>query len=180
MIPYDKDGHRPLLARARRRHIGPPPRIDRRGDDRPLRGFRSMRMRLPCWRQQRVGTPQAQDPARRRAGTAMPQSCPPLAVAFAWEGRRLQNRPSMAHQCLVRTGAAWSGTGAHARTRLPLPIGSRPHQPPDTTDTGQAVGCAWTARGPDLSARPPQPHRAASLQAGPFLPQQLIGHGGFA
>ena len=46
MIHRDKNGHLPLLTRARRRHISPPHRIDLRGDDRSIMGFWSMRVPL--------------------------------------------------------------------------------------------------------------------------------------
>jgi hypothetical protein len=47
VIDRDKDGPLPVLTRVRRRHIGPPQRSNRRGDDRPIMGFAAMRMALP-------------------------------------------------------------------------------------------------------------------------------------
>src|SRR5215471_18805600 len=86
MIHRDKDRHLPVLAGVCRRHIRPPHRIDLRRDDCPIMGFWAMRMALPRGGQQMMGSHQAQDPALRRAETAVPQPGPHLAVAFAWEG----------------------------------------------------------------------------------------------
>src|SRR5919199_4342998 len=58
MIYGDKNGHLPLLARERRRHIGAPHRINLRRDDRPIVGLRSMWMPLPRRGQQLVGAHQ--------------------------------------------------------------------------------------------------------------------------
>jgi hypothetical protein len=46
MIHRDKDGYLTLLMRERRCHIGPPHRINLRGDNRPIMGFRAMRVPL--------------------------------------------------------------------------------------------------------------------------------------
>src|SRR5215216_5000917 len=63
MIHCDKDRHLPVLAGVGRRHIGPPHRIDLRGNDRPIMGFGTMWMALPRGGQQTVGPHEAQHPA---------------------------------------------------------------------------------------------------------------------
>jgi hypothetical protein len=93
MVHRDKDRHLPILAGVGRRHSGPPHRIDLRRDDGPIMGFGAMRMSLPRGGQQMMGPPQAQDPARRRAETAIPQPGPHLAVPFAWGMRLRRDTP---------------------------------------------------------------------------------------
>ena len=139
MIHRDKDRHLALLARECRRHIGPPHRIDLRGDDCPIMGFWSMRMALPRGGQQLVGTHQAQDPARRRADTAIPQPGPHLAVAFAGERRCLQDAPDMGHQRIICTGTHWPPPGARRTGRVPLPVEGGTCHAPHAADTRQAA-----------------------------------------
>jgi hypothetical protein len=64
MIDRNKEGHLALLPGERRRHIGPPHGVNVSGDNRPIMGFRAMRVPLPRWSQPLVGPHQAQDPAR--------------------------------------------------------------------------------------------------------------------
>jgi hypothetical protein len=64
MIHRDKNSHLPVLAGVCRRYIGPPHRIDMPRDDGPIMGLWAMRMALPHWGQQMMGTHQAQNPAR--------------------------------------------------------------------------------------------------------------------
>jgi hypothetical protein len=81
MIHRDTDGALTLLMRQRRCPSGSPHRLNLRGDNRPLMGLRALRVPLPRWGQHMVRTPQAQDPARRRAETARPPPGPPLTAS---------------------------------------------------------------------------------------------------
>src|SRR5262249_1808664 len=147
MIDRDKDGHLPVLLRVGCRHIRPPHRIDLRRNDGPIVGFGAMGMPLPRGSQQLVRPHQAQDPARRRAETAMAQPGPYLTVAFAWEGRCRQDAPNVGHQFVVRTGTQGAATGARPRRLVPLPIDSGACDTPHAPDPRQAIGLIGGGRG---------------------------------
>src|SRR5215471_4736913 len=147
MIHRDKDGHLPVLAGVGRRHIGPPHRIDVCGDDRPIMGFRAMRMALPRWGQQMMRTHQPQDPAWRRADTPMPQPGPHLTVPFARERRCLQDALAMVHQLVIRPRTHWPTPGTRRRGRVALPVDGRACDAPHAADTCQARGLASGGRG---------------------------------
>src|SRR5215471_5813352 len=147
MIHRDKDRHLPVLAGVCRRHIGPPHRIDLPRDDGPVMSFGAMRMALPRWGQQMIGTHQAQDPTRRCADTAVAQPCPHLAVPFAWEGRRLQDAPDVVYQLGIRTRAKRPPAGAKRRALVPLPVDGGACDAPHATDTRQAIRLASGGRG---------------------------------
>src|SRR5215217_8858980 len=120
--------------------ISVPHIIHIRGDDRPIMGFWAMRMPLTRGGQQLVRTHQPQDPARRRAETAMAQPGPHLAIAFAREGRRLQDTTDSSHQVIIRTGPPGPSPGARRRGFAPLPVDRGARYAPHPTDTRQAIG----------------------------------------
>src|SRR5215470_17349129 len=87
-----------------------------------------------------VRTHQAQDPARRRAETAMAQPGPHLAIAFTRERRRLQDTTDSSHQVIIRTGPQRPSPSGTRGGLAPLPVDGGACYAPHTTDTGQAIG----------------------------------------
>jgi hypothetical protein len=140
LIPRAQDGPLPRLARRRRRPLGPPPPLNLGGAARPLRGFGARRMPLPRGGQQRVRTPHAQDPARRRAATAMAPPGPHRALAGTRARRRRHDTTARRHQGSSRTGPTRPSLAGPRRGLAPLPVDGGACEAPHTTDTRPARG----------------------------------------